>query len=175
MKQNCVYYQEGFCKICSQISNSYADQLEQKKRQIKNLLFINDLIVYPSSPWACRDKAKLQVSGTFDNPIIGFLNPESLVVETEILNCPLHNNFINQTILKLKTLITKYQISPYDVHTRKGELKGMILFQSPTTQESYVRFILRSKECLDRLKKIVSDLPEITSLSANIQPIPTQF
>jgi 23S rRNA (uracil747-C5)-methyltransferase len=68
------------------------------------------------------------------------------------------------------------QLTPYHIKEKKGELKGLILYYSDESGEMYLRFILRSKESLDRLKKhvhlLTSQFPFIKCLSANIQPIP---
>jgi 23S rRNA (uracil747-C5)-methyltransferase len=172
MKLKCPYFDQKTCQVCTKIHIGYPEQIETKKLIFQYKFPTQNLINFPSEPLAFRDKAKLQVSGTVDNPILGFLNPQSLMVEHEILACPLHNQSINDLIPKIKTLITKYRLTPYDIVKRSGELKGLILFHSPTSNEGYLRFILRSKESLDRLKKIVHDLPDVTSISANIQPTP---
>ena len=77
----------------------------------------------------------------------------------------------------LKIILKKYQIIPYDLKSKTGELKYLLLSKSGENDsvEFLLRFILRSKECLDRLKKAVSEIqaisPTIKVITANIQPI----
>jgi 23S rRNA (uracil747-C5)-methyltransferase len=65
---------------------------------------------------------------------------------------------------------------PYQISSRTGELKGLILFYSPESDQFYLRFILRSKECVSRIKKLLPSLqvrfPRLLCVTANIQPIP---
>jgi 23S rRNA (uracil747-C5)-methyltransferase len=83
---------------------------------------------------------------------------------------------INDALPVIKNFITLSKLTPYQIGTKTGELKGLILFHSETSDSTYVRFILRSKESIDRIKKhspfLISSLQNIKAISANIQPIP---
>jgi 23S rRNA (uracil747-C5)-methyltransferase len=174
----CIYYNRGQCQICTSITQSYSTQIAAKELRLLNQLKLSKNILLPSqqSPLlAFRDKMKLQVGGTIDQTILGFLNPKSLEVTEPIEHCPLHHPKLNQLIVDIKKVIKVAQLQPYDVNARKGELKGIISFFSPTTQQSYIRFILRSKESLDRLVKFAPDLLPVNVITANIQPVPHAF
>ncbi len=112
-----------------------------------------------------RNKAKLIVSGTVENPVIG-------LIDKEILDCPVHHPSLNKLAHDLIFFIQEAKLVPYDISAKKGELKGLIIYHG---DESYLRFVLRSKEALDRIKKLLPDLlnkhPELKSVSVNIQPI----
>jgi len=75
----------------------------------------------------------------------------------------------------LKKLLAVYDIIPYDLLTKKGELKYLLITYSQSTNELILRFVLRSKESLDRLRKLAIVLIEQHSLvkvvTANIQPV----
>lgn len=128
-----------------------------------------------STPTKFRNKAKFAVTGSVSNPIIGLTGLENLDQGRELLECPLHLDEINKVIPLLKKFITETNLLPYNIEERKGELKGIIVYFSEKSQSGYLRFVVRSKESLDRFKK---HLPLLTqsgiwkSVSVNIQPIP---
>ena len=123
-----------------------------------------------------RNKAKMTVTGTIDDPIIGIIDDRTSSQGREILDCPIHHASINEVLHSLKAFIRLSKLEPYQIPTRSGELKGIICFYSARSNEMYVRFILRSKEAISRIEKYAPELtrkhPFITSISANIQPIP---
>jgi 23S rRNA (uracil747-C5)-methyltransferase len=165
----CPYFNASACQVCTHLELPYDEQLTQKKAQL--LGDTHQLDIYPSRPLGFRDKAKLQVSGTIDHPLIGFLDPQSLRVLHPIEACPLHNANLNQIIASLPRFIQAAKINPYDARKRTGELKGFILFHSPTTNQGYVRVVVRSKESLDRIVKIAPRFFPKLIVSVNIQPI----
>lgn len=179
MKSFCTYYNQDICRSCTMIESSYSEQLNQK-------LLILDSALSPFAPYKLnatvssntqgfRNKAKLSVSGTMDRPIIGLLGTDDLDAGREILNCPLHHPKINELLLVLPEFIRLMKLVPYSIAEKRGELKGLIIFHSEKTSETYLRFVLRSKEAIDRIKKHLPDLrervPGLSCVSANIQPI----
>jgi len=70
--------------------------------------------------------------------------------------------------------IKECKLKPYDISTKQGELKGLIIYYSEETHQAYLRIILRSKESIDRIKKNISSLSSIFSslkcISVNLQP-----
>ncbi|MBF0361460.1 MAG: methyltransferase domain-containing protein [Oligoflexia bacterium] len=99
----------------------------------------------------------------------------------EILSCPLHTQVLNRVIKSLKYIISKYQIHPYNIAKRSGELKALIIFASEfsdnnnSEDEMYLRFVLRSKNEIDKIKsampEIMEKFPSIKVITANIQPV----
>jgi 23S rRNA (uracil747-C5)-methyltransferase len=116
------------------------------------------------------------VTGTTEAPIIGLTGEDVLDQGRELESCPIHNPKINEVLRALPEWIRQYSLTPYRIEKRQGELKGLIAFYSPKTREMYLRFILRSQECVSRLRKMLPDLqrkfPELVCVTANIQPIP---
>ena len=180
MKTFCSYFNEGICSSCTKIQTPYQDQISDKLGLLKNLLapFAPFDLRPPvlSPPLAFRNKAKFSVTGQLDAPIIGLTGEDDLDQGREILNCPLHHPSINNLARGLTDFIRVARMTPYHIKSRTGELKGLIIYHSSETNESYLRFILRSKESLDRIKKNLPQLQErfsnLTCVSANIQPIP---
>lgn len=177
----CDYYNTNTCRSCSLIDQDYQNQIKIKENLLKHKLDslgIDSAVLLKTQIGQIqhfRNKAKLSVTGTTANPILGLLGDESLDDGREILNCPLHRRNINELLPVIKKFITHANLTPYNIKNKNGELKGIILFESQTTQEIYLRFILRSKESLDRIKKhlvkITQINPKVVCISVNIQPI----
>ena len=174
MKNFCGYFNQGICRSCDLLPSEYPEQITRKEKLLKDSLArLGSFTLLPtqsSKIQGFRNKAKMTVSGTIENPIIG------LVGEREILSCPVHHEKINEVLSGLKNYITLCRLQPYSIEKRSGELKGLILFYSEDSNEMYLRFVLRSKESLDRIKKNAAELlnqhPFIKCISANIQPVP---
>ena len=81
---------------------------------------------------------------------------------------------LNEILPILKKKLLEYKIYPYCLKEKKGELKYVILSKSQSHQEILIRFVIRSKESLDRLKKmatgLVRELSFVKVITANIQP-----
>lgn len=171
MKTFCAYYNEKKCQSCQLIEFDYSAQLRQKEEK----LGLSPLLpTFHSPERQFRNKAKLTVTGTTEEPILGLLGEDDLDQGREILECPLHHQKINQALPEIKKFITLANLTPYQIKTKTGELKGIILFYSIHSEEMYLRFILRSKESISRIQKFLPELriPNLKCISANIQPIP---
>jgi 23S rRNA (uracil747-C5)-methyltransferase len=163
----CPYYNRQECKSCEWIEIPYADQLLKKGGAV------------PSREQGFRNRAKMSVTGTSDSPIIGLTGEENLDEGRELLHCPIQHPKLNEVIAALPEFIREFNLIPYQISTKKGELKGLILFYSPLTNQMYLRFVLRSKECVSRIIKLLPKLqkqfPHLVCVSANIQSIPHQI
>lgn len=169
MKTFCSYYNSGQCRSCDLIEIDYKDQIILKEKKLQRYSLLSSV---QSEQRGFRNKAKFSVTGTIEKPIIGLLGEHDLDEGRELLSCPLHHPVVNEIVASLPEVITNARISPYNIQEKKGELKGIILFHSADTKETYLRFILRSKESIDRLKKYLPNHPSIKCISVNIQPIP---
>lgn len=177
MKTFCHYYNEDICRSCSLLELSYPEQIHRKEKiLLKGLKNPHLLPSVLSEEKHFRNKAKFSVTGTSDHPIIGLLGAQDLDAGKEILECPLHHPKINKLLPDIITFIKNAKLAPYRISERKGELKGLILFHSIQTDQTYLRFVFRSKEALDRMKKWIPELmkshPHLKVITANIQPIP---
>jgi len=169
MSTFCPYYDEKKCSSCRLITVPYAEQLQIKEKKLTSFLGISPLKTISSQEKNFRAKAKMVVSGTIDSPVIG-------IADQEILDCPIHHPELNQLMKKIKKFISRAKIAPYQIETRIGELKFLILFYSPKSDRFYLRFVLRSKEAETRIKKFLPELlaeePRLEVVSLNLQPIP---
>jgi len=173
MKTFCSYYNQDICRSCDLITLDYKQQILKKEETLGHSSLLPTV---ESKELHFRNKAKFVVTGTMENPIIGLSGIENLDQGRELLDCPLHVKEINELLPTIKSFITLAGLPPYQIESKKGELKGIIIFHSSISNETYLRFILRSKEAYDRIKKnhfsLLEKHPHLQCISINIQPIP---
>lgn len=172
----CSYFQNHNCNSCELLDKSYVETIELKMSGLKRLFpeesskFKNP-ITLSSGCAGSRSKAKLAVFSLNEEMHFGFYNKDGAPKVLE--SCLLHSEGINDLLPVIKTVLKKYQIATYDLKTKKGEIKYVLI--SKSTDEFLVRFVLRSKESLDRLKKGALELgsinPKVKVITANIQPV----
>jgi 23S rRNA (uracil747-C5)-methyltransferase len=178
MPSFCPYFNQGQCRSCDLIELEYSAQMGEKEKVVLSMLGA-DLKLEPSvlsSPQGFRNRAKMSVTGTIEKPVIGLVGDTNLDNGRELLRCPIHHPKLNELIAKLPEYITRFNLYPYSIKQRRGELKGLIAFYSPHSRQMYLRFILRSKDCVSRLIKMLpafqTEFPELVCVTANLQPIP---
>lgn len=177
----CSYFHHSQCKSCNLLDKSYAETIAQKEIVLKELFSQHSFHLRPTvgletSVAGSRSKAKFStfvLSGK-DELTFGITNSTSN--STELEHCPLHAEGINEILPALKTILAAHKIEAYDLKTKKGELKYLLISKSSNEAhpQFLLRFVLRSKESLDRLKKassLMMELPfNIAVVTANIQP-----
>ncbi|MBC7384532.1 MAG: methyltransferase domain-containing protein [Cryobacterium sp.] len=197
-KLQCDYFARGECRSCSEIEVSLDAQIKEKESRVCEAL--SDLPISPgrrseasegstnfpllptirSQVSGFRNRAKMAVTGSLETPIIGLVGEgssvDSLDQGREILDCPIHHPALNAIFNALPDFIRRFQLTPYRIKDRTGELKGLIAFHSPTRNETYLRFVLRSRECVSRIKKALPELralfPNLVCVTVNLQPTP---
>lgn len=180
MPSFCLYFNRGHCRSCAWIEQPYKEQIAQKVQLIREALsgFLPFQLEDPvlSTREGFRNRAKMTVTGTVDSPIVGLIGESELDEGRELLSCPIHHPKLNEMIAALPGWIQEYALVPYRIKERKGELKGVIAYYSPVSDQMYLRFILRSRECVSRIQKLIPVIQEkfssIACISANLQPIP---
>ncbi len=182
MAEFCTYFNQDVCRSCGQLAKPVSDQLKRKETILRDALAAVSTVPYLALPSVSgklqgfRNKAKMVVTGTVEDPIIGLLGVDKDEKGREILDCPVHHPRLNQVLHELKKFIPLAKIEPYLIATQKGELKGIICFHSEHSDEMYIRFVTRSKESFSRIEKhakaLLAACPFITSISGNVQPIP---
>ena len=178
LKTFCDYYNQNLCRSCLNLETDYLTQIKEKEQEVQSAFpkfhQLEQSVISPQKHF--RHRAKLVVTGTLEAPIIGLSGEDDLDQGREILDCPLHHPSINKLIHLLPDFIKAAKLVPYQIKERIGELKGVIIFTNYSATQMYLKFILRSKESLDRIKKHETRLrlimPELKVISANIQPIP---
>lgn len=170
----CPYFEAKTCRSCSLLPATYPQSLQQKMNSLRALFpQIQKIEGVPSPKFeGFRNKAKMVVTGNLEHWIIGLT--EDAKTGREILHCPLHLPRINELLVFIQREAPLYKIAPYSVSERKGEIKYLLVFQSESTQEMYLRFVVRSRESFERLKKfslqIQAQFKEVKVISMNLHP-----
>lgn len=173
--QLCHHFDAGRCRSCSWLGLPYDVQLVDKQHHVSQLLREHHDLVWlppvPSAPMGFRNKAKMVVHGTVEEPTLGILNPVGSGVD--LRDCPLHTPGIRSVLPVLAEFVTTARLTPYDVPARRGELKHLLVTESPDG-ELMVRFVLRSQEPVARIRKhlpaLLAAAPAIVVASVNLLP-----
>lgn len=169
----CGYYDSGRCRSCTLLEQPYAEQLAGKVAHVRGLLPADVAWLAPvaSAPEGFRNKAKMVVAGTVAAPTLGILDPAGHGID--LRDCPLHQPGLHAALPVLADFVTRAAVAPYDVPTRTGELKHLLVTESPDG-DLMVRFVLRSQEPVARLRKhlpaLLAALPRVRVVTANLQP-----
>ncbi|GAA4286552.1 23S rRNA (uracil(747)-C(5))-methyltransferase RlmC [Georgenia daeguensis] len=171
----CSYFDAVACRSCTLMGQPYGDQLTAKQRHCAHLLER-----YPDLEWlpavasresGYRNKAKMVVSGTVEEPLLGILDAAGEGID--LTSCGITGEELRDAFPVLAAFVTRARLTPYDVPRRRGELKYVLLTVSPDG-ELMLRLVLRSTESLVRIRKhlpwLLDALPTLRVVSANLQP-----
>ncbi len=173
---NCVEFLAGRCNSCSLLSVPYSEQLAKKQQQLADLMSpfagVELLPAVASHEEGFRTKAKMVVSGTKEQPVLGILNGQ---VPVDLSACPLYPSAFAAAFALIKSFIQRAALTPYQLEQKQGELKLILLSQSQHSGRFMLRFVLRSKNCLASIQKhlpwLQQQWPELEVCSVNIQPV----
>ncbi len=173
---DCRWFKTNHCRSCGLLDLSYQETLTLKEKKLKALFSGTKLELMPTvgvlAAEGSRNKAKFAVFGELDHIQFGFY--DSTLQFRDLEECPLHMPGMNELLPHLKLELKQFKIPPYSLADKKGELKYLILSKTEGREEFLLRFVLRSKESLDRLRKMTAELlikfPAIKVVTANIQP-----
>jgi len=181
-RMRCAHWDQGECCSCGWLPMSYRDQLAAKKAQARELLALASapdvqwLVPVPSPRVGFRNKAKMVVSGSVADPVLGLDG-------VDLCDCPLYPPQLQSAFAAIKSFISTARLTPYQLgsidagkrkskHSQRGELKYVIVTIAPTGQ-LMIRFVLRSFEAIDRIRKHLPELqtalPDAVVISVNIQ------
>lgn len=177
----CNYYNRGKCNSCSLIARPYEAQFDTKIFTLGDALKKSGITHPPinigfkaAQGFNYRNRAKFIVAGTIENPSLGMADSSQNVIDLPL--CPLHHPEIVSLAPILKEAISKYRLTPYDIKTRQGELKAIIVRVGAGTTETIIRFVLRSRSLEKRIRNAAQFLeelnPKIKVVTLNVQPKP---
>jgi 23S rRNA (uracil747-C5)-methyltransferase len=175
----CDYFKESRCQSCRLLEDdgTYALQLPDLPSPLLEIATKINSWVRCDTPKGSRAKGRFSVSGSVDHPVIGILDKD--LEGIELLRCPLHKPSINMLLSYIPELITRYQIVPYSIKKRSGELKGLIVQTNQAEDHLRLRLVIKSKEALEKYTFMVAALQRMIviplSVSLNIQEIPHQI
>lgn len=178
----CPHYDADRCRSCTLLEIDYPTQVLDKERHVAALLHPvaaapTWLPAVSSVESGFRNKAKMVVSGTVAEPVLGILDRGGHGVD--LTDCGLYPEALQASFGPLAAFVTRANLEPYQVSgtgkraQQRGELKYLLVTLSPDG-ELMVRFVLRSQEAIARIRKhlgsLRSELPALAVASANIQP-----
>jgi|GEM_PF-3714041 len=121
----CAHHAAVRCRSCTELPVPYVEQLAAKEQHCRALL-----AAYPALQWlpavasaesGFRNKAKMVVSGTAHSPVLGILDMAGQGVD--LSDCPLYPRTMQACFPSLSAFIAQAAITPYDIASRRGELK----------------------------------------------------
>ncbi|WP_307813888.1 methyltransferase domain-containing protein [Nocardioides baculatus] len=118
-----------------------------------------------------RNKAKMAVGGTVEAPTLGILDRD--LAGVDLRDCGLHSPGLTSALDRIASWISSAALTPYDVAARAGELKHVLLTESPAG-ELMLRLVVRSTaleaRVRSRLPALLGAVPELRVVTLNVQP-----
>lgn len=167
----CRYFNEDRCRSCTLLATPYDIQLSNKQARAEEVLSASEwLPPVASAEFGFRNKAKIIVAGTTDEPTLGIITNG---VGQDLRDCLLYDSAITRAHGPLTEFITRAGLIPYSIPDRTGELKSIIVSANPAGQ-LMVRFVIRSE---DQIPIIASNLgwlaDEIPMVVGSVNLLPT--
>lgn len=169
----CHHFDAGTCRSCTLLGMPRARQVATSRERIETLLapFLAPGTVWDapilSADAGFRAKAKMVVTGTAQDPVLG------IATGVDLVDCPLYPPGVEELLEQVRRLIRRAQVPPYDVARRRGELKHVLVTISPDG-ELLLRLVLRSAGPLGRIREhlpaLLAAAPRLRVVSANIHP-----
>ncbi|TQJ10390.1 methyltransferase domain-containing protein [Lapillicoccus jejuensis] len=172
----CDYFDAGVCRSCTRMGTPYERQLDDKQAGVAATL----AGVVPAGAWApaqaspesgFRNKAKLAVGGRPGEVTLGILDGDRRGVD--LRHCGLHEPALHAALPLLADAVDDLRLEPYDVPTRRGELKYLLVTRSPDG-ELMLRVVLRTDRDLERVRAAVpvlrERLPHLRVVTVNLHP-----
>ena len=169
----CGYFDRGECRSCTLMGIPRARQLADKEARARRAVpgETRWLPTFAGPEAAFRNKAKMVIGGTAEAPTLGILDAERRGVD--LSGCGITAEGLRAAFPAIKAFIGSAGLAPYDVASRRGELKHVLLTEAPDGS-LMARFVLRSTEALPRIRKRLPELraalPRLTVATANILP-----
>lgn len=167
----CEAFASGKCVSCPHIHQSYLQQLQRKQTQLQQIFPGLPLeLPCPSETAQFRNKAKMVVMGSSQAPVLGILNADEQV---DLTACQLYPTGFQQAFALLIDFIRLVGLEPYQLDSRRGELKFILLSYSEL-DGWLLRFVLRSQHHLAAIRKHLPALqqqwPTLKVVTVNLQP-----
>lgn len=171
----CAHYDAGRCRSCSELPIPYERQLQTKQQHAQALL-----AAWPALHWlpsvrsaerGFRNKAKMVVSGTARQPVLGIVDEHGRGVD--LRDCGLYPESMQAALTPLRDFVREAALPPYDIAQRRGELKYLLLTEADDGA-LMLRFVLRTEAVLPRIRErlptLLATLPQLQVVSANLLP-----
>ena len=190
----CDYWTRGECRSCDLAIPDYRHHLTRVSEATRSALpRIDESAWLPpqaSRQWGFRNKAKLAIGGRAGAVTLGIQRRHATRSEAtrtpvrhevwqgvDLSHCPLYDEAMRQVIAHTAQWLNHMRITPYDIGTREGETKYVLITESPQ-RRFMVRVVVRSEVVIDTIRHhvdaLITGAPHpIDVISVNIQPEPT--
>ena len=169
---DCHHYDAFRCRSCSLLEVPRARQLSDKEAHARSL--VGSPVWLPTVAGAeagFRNKAKMAVGGTVEAPTLGILDRD--LAGVDLRDCGLHSPGLTTALGRIAGWISDAGLAPYDVAARTGELKHVLLTESPDA-ELMLRLVMRSTaleaRVRSRLPGLLEAVPGLRVVTINVQP-----
>jgi 23S rRNA (uracil747-C5)-methyltransferase len=168
----CHHYDAFRCRSCTLLGTPRGRQLSDKETHARSLVDSPRwLPTVAGADARFRNKAKMAVGGTVDVPTLGILDRDFSGIDLH--DCGLHSDGLRAALDRIAGWIRDAGLVPYDVATRRGELKHVLLTESPDG-EMLLRLVLRSTaleaRTRSRLPALLEAVPALRVVTINVQP-----
>jgi 23S rRNA (uracil747-C5)-methyltransferase len=168
----CHHFDAFRCRSCTLLGTPRGQQLDDKEAHARML--VGAPVWLPTVAGAdagFRNKAKMAVGGTVDAPTLGILDHD--LVGVDLRDCGLHSDGLRAALDRIASWASAAGLTPYDVAARRGELKHVLLTESPDA-EMMLRLVMRSTaleaRVRSRLPALLEAVPALQVVTINVQP-----
>ena len=169
---DCHHYDAFRCRSCTLLEVPRARQLSDKEAHARSL--VDAPVWLPTVAGVesgFRNKAKMAVGGTVEAPTLGILDRD--LAGVDLRDCGLHSPGLTAALDRIAAWTSSAGLTPYDVATRSGELKHVLLTESPDG-ELMLRLVMRSTaleaRVRSRLPTLLEAVPGLRVVTLNVQP-----
>ena len=168
----CHHYDAFRCRSCTLLEVPRHRQLHDKEAHARSLVDSPVWLPTVAGPDAgFRNKAKMVVGGTATAPTLGILDRE--LAGVDLRDCGLHSPGLVAALDVVGSWLATAELAPYDVRARRGEVKHVLLTESPDS-ELMLRLVMRSTaleaKVRSRLPALLAALPALRVVALNVQP-----
>jgi 23S rRNA (uracil747-C5)-methyltransferase len=165
---DCHHYDAFRCRSCTLLEVPRTRQLSDKERHARSLVDAPVWLPTVAGPEAgFRNKAKMAVGGTVAAPTLGILDRD--LAGVDLRDCGLHSPGLTAALDRIAGWISEAALVPYDVAARTGELKHVLLTESPDG-EMVMRSTALEARVRSRLPALLEAVPGLRVVTINVQP-----
>ncbi len=168
----CHHYDAFRCRSCTLLGIPRGRQLSDKEAHAR--LLVDSPVWLPTVAGAdarFRNKAKMAVGGSVEALTLGILDRD--LAGVDLRDCGLHSDGLRAALERIASWASSAGLVPYDVASRRGELKHVLLTESPDG-EMMLRLVLRSTaleaRIRSRLPALLEAVPALRVVTVNVQP-----